>query len=200
MLPKELRAKILYMRRKGSSFPEITAETGIQRSTLSYLLQGIALSPKQYSDRRKALGIRLNSNLTPRQRHRNGSKGGKQCQLSHGKQIRKNLKEGRFCSGLLYREDELPFLRKLNTLYRSVFKKEHIGSRFVDFADEYYLIEVSSDSTKGISDIISRFKEVSRFDTKRKRVAYVRTDRLGPKRLFRLETLNVEVLDIKLLV
>jgi len=100
---------------------------------------------------------------------------------------------------LAYRKDELEIKAILERKYHTVFHKEKVGGRYVDFADHSTLIEYTKDGGHGLHDVIARFADVKKSGDKRKRIAFVDTRLLGRLRSARLQDLAVEVFDCKVL-
>lgn len=147
------------------------------------------------SQRRFVAGVRAGLWLSPEQ-HRIAGRKAWEARRDQA-DWRDSIERAQIASGLAYRKDELPFLVALQRRYRTKFRKERIGRRYFDFANETYLIEVSNDWGKGINHITARFADAKR--DKRKRVAFVNMRWLGRIRRSRLAALSVDIVDIRTL-
>lgn len=199
MILQDIRDEMRRMRHGGATLEEIGTKFLVGKSTVHYIVKDITMPEDKRLEIENKWRERAFTCLTLQDRKTNGRKGGKQCQLVHGSKAMKNLQNGWIVSGLTYRQDELPILSRLNTLYDTIFKKEQIGRLFLDFANAQYIIEVSYDNTTGITDLIRRFEAVDSASDPRHRVAYVtKAVRRSPRRE-RLLALNVEICDVNTL-
>ena len=196
------RNEAIALRKEGKSYKEIEQATGINRSTLSYMLRDVVLTTEQQAvlderqaENRKSFTDKIKTHtintLTTEQRRSNTLA----WQAQNREKVESSIASAIKVSGLTYRKDELPILENLQRHYAQEFKKEHIGNRFFDFASPSLLIEHTSDGGKGIAKVIDRFSEV-RLDS-RKKVAFVDTKMLGLKRFKKLDDLGVEVHDYR---
>lgn len=111
MIMHSKRNEAIEMRKNGATYSEITAATGIQKSTLSYMLSPIKLTEehkirikdKQIDGARHAL-----SKITKEQRVNGGKQAWKNLSPSLRKKRLKILANGALYASLCYRKDELP--------------------------------------------------------------------------------------------
>jgi len=196
--PKEIRDRARRLRRDGASLTEIAEELELGKSTIRYMVRDIKLSAKQ----REAITVRRPSPTsgqiagTKAQRRAWGKQGGRAAWENNREgcltATRANLKQ----AGLAYRQDELPVKRKLERLFGRTFRKEWIGERAVDFADDDLIIEHSTHARRGIDDMIVRFEDIQ--DDPRRKIAFVNDKRgvFGAKRRARLAAVVDEIRDI----
>ncbi len=59
-----------------------------------------------------------------------------------------------------YLEIELPYKEKLEKMFNTKFRKERIGNRYCDFTNDEYVIELTTDSTNGVSKAINRLNDI----------------------------------------
>lgn len=202
MRPHPLREKARQLRKQGWSYRDIERETGISRSTLSYMLKDIVLTSEQKQRLKKSAQKNREKfsswfeTLSESERKSLARKGGENAWHKHRQKCLQNLHSGREIGSLTYRQDEIPTKKKLEKLYGTTFEKTKVGNRYIDFGNEELLIEHTTDKTKGLSDLIARFEDVQA-DTRTK-IAYIPT-RKG-KRKQRLLDLGVEVHHVSELV
>lgn len=187
------------MRASGASYTDIANELGLPKSTIRYMVKDVELTPEQ----REALAQRIPSTAGQqpkdieacrRQGRISGTKAwSAECRERTLSATKENVEKA--C--LAYTREELPIKSKLEALYGKQFKKERIGARIVDFASDDLVIEHSTDYGKGLGDMIARLTEIK--DDKRRKIAYVNTDQLGPRRRQSLEAVCDEVIDYRAL-
>jgi predicted RNA-binding protein (virulence factor B family) len=187
------------LRKKGLSYKEITACTGVGKSSIHYMVKGIALTAKQQARLKNKmvesghkLAVLVKSD--PKLRQLMSAKAKEVWQaLTQDAKARRLANLGNPCSaGLVYRKDELPVKVVLEKLFGCTFKKECIDGRYFDFASADYLIEYTTDTTHGLTDVVRRFEQAARVDPRRK-IAYVNFKQLGPRRRARLVAAGVEI-------
>lgn len=196
-----LREKVRFLRREGFSYREIQKILGVNRSSIHYMVKDIKLTLKQKTRlAKKEKDNRVAFAARPQDREAS-SRGGRSCQKLHGPRVTQNLKAGPVVGGLAYRKDELPIKVKLEQLYRRSFCKVKVANKYVDFGDEDLLIEHTTDITKGIKDVVERFRKIAETGDTRKRIAFIpMKSRKTTSRMRALADLGVEVHDVRELV
>lgn len=202
MLPIETHDEMRRMRVAGYTLEQIGDKFRVGKGTVHYIVRGVHIPPEIVEDmdrRHRALAFH---SVTPEERRLIGIRGGTSCQRQHGDRIVRNLTEGNGweVSGLTYRRDELPILVELEKRFHTEFRKEQFGRLFIDFADELFLIEVTSDDTTGVTDALHRFEAVARTNDRRVRIAYVTPVVRSSPRRDRLRSLGVIVRDVFTLI
>lgn len=197
MHPK--RELCIKMRLCGKSYREIEIETGVQKSTLSYMLRHIELTKKQriILDGRKIKSqIRFTNCKNRGGRNRLiSARGGKNLWNNNRIVAEQSLKKATIASALSFLPHELILLPKLEALFEEHLRKEKIGGKFFDFVGDTVIIEHSYDGMKGVSLIIDRFSCI--LNDHRRKIAYVDTKFIGLKRKSRFRACCVEVRDYK---
>ena len=195
-MKKALKERAIELRKQGLSYNEILLQIDVAKSSLSLWLRDIKLT-KEQKNRLKKKKESTNWKNRPHELRREcgkkgGKKGGKITQKLHGKKVIKNLIHPSLMANLCYRKDELPIKEKLEALTGRKFKKEGINNKFFDFTDDTYLIEYTTDHTKGLKEAIDRLSSVQ---TKRVKILITNLSRLGPIR--RKRCIDINLLDIK---
>ena len=179
--PERVKELAIKMRSAGASYTDIMSKLELSKSTVKYMVRAIRLTEPQKAQlaaRRPAHSLSEDGRDRLRAAaSKNSRKGWKD---NRAKRLVSSLRNIRLAS-LAYREDEMPIKAALEGLYGCAFQKEAIGNRVLDFANDELLIEHSCDGTKGLSDIISRFKDIQ--VDPRRQIAFVNTGRLGTTRL-----------------
>jgi hypothetical protein len=98
-------------------------------------------------------------------------------------------------SALSYLPHELEILKILQGMFHSEFRKEKIGNRYFDFANDRMLIEHTTDYGKGIQSVIQRFTEV--VSDPRTKIAFLNHKYLGIARRRKLESVGVQIRNIE---
>lgn len=201
MKPHPLREEARRLRQSGMSILDIARCLPMAKSTVSLAVRDIQLTQPQ-SDRldesnraNQAAFVSRLSQLDPEVRAEQRHRSGLATWQKHEEQMRANLTKGTAASGLTYRKDELPFLSILNKLYSTTFRKEQIGTRYFDFCDDEYVIELTFDHTHGVSDVLARFEESSKWILPRQRIAYIPSARCTSPRIQRLSLVVDKILD-----
>lgn len=195
------RDRALVLRKSGASYSEIEKETGITRSTLSYMLRGMVLTENQkqrLSEKMREAGrARLGwvpSHIVRKQLSISGKKRWKK-----DPKIRILLREGRKLGHLTFRKDEIPIKSALERLLGVSVKREVLGKRVIDFVTDNFLIEYTTDHTHGVFDLVRRFEDSIVKGDHRKKIAYLPIDKIGKKTRNRLIQAGVEIRDYRAL-
>jgi len=195
-----LRNKAIALRKRGRSYREINTVLGIAKGTLSYMLKDVLLSAKQ----RERLDKRAAANRRRFAKHSSeyGLESKARALAKFRKEYPERCEQARIkavrVSMTTYRKDELGVKRTLEVLYNTPFVKEIVQGQAVDFVSNTHLIEHTRDGTKGLSDVIRRFAKLQ-LDRRRK-IAYVDTQRLGPMRRAKLVAVVDEIVDYRTLL
>lgn len=191
----QLRDRAILMRQQGASFNEINRELGIHKGTLSYMLKSFPLSEDQQKLRKENNIIRQQNFAKDhpeilKQRNKKAAQSRREKDpLGYLERMRSMGKKARHAANLTYRKDELSTKKILEEIYGVRFEKEKIGNRYIDFASSDLLIEYSIDATHGLSDLIKRLEDVQ--TDPRQKIAYINTQKIGPKWKTRLEKIAV---------
>ncbi len=197
MLNAAVRGRIQEDRRRGMSIKNLSAKYDLNKSTVHYIVKDIqGREAINRASKREALAAYLNG-MTPEQKvdfYAGKAEAAKQLWTIRREHMlvtaQQNVVKACEASGLVYRQDELPIKRAIETLFGKSFNKEKIGGRYVDFADATDIIEVTFDSTKGITDLTARLREVKQLDGRRL-TAFIAEKNVGAIRRKRLTDLGV---------
>lgn len=190
-MKKALKEKAIELREQGLSYNEILLQVDVAKSSLSYWLRNIKLTEEQ-KNRLKEKCKWENKVWNREWSVKGGKKGGKRSQELYGKELIKNLIHPNLMANLCYRKDELPVKEKLETLTGRKFKKEGINNKFFDFTDDTYIIEYTTDHTRGLTEAIDRLSSIQ---TSRMKVWITDINRIGPVR--RKRCIDINFLDVK---
>ena len=173
-----LREKVRFLRKSGKSYKEIQEILGVNKSSIHYMVKGIELTSEQKIRLEKKISDNHVSFAARPQDREASKRGGSVCQQLHGFKVVQNLRLGPAAGNLVYRQDELSTKVKLEQLYQRSFCKVHVADKYVDFGDNELLIEHTADTTKGIGDIVKRFRKIAEVGDVRKRIAFYSNEEL----------------------
>lgn len=183
------------MRQQGASYGDIEKAIGINRSTLSYILRNVKLSPAKKARlqaktaERRALFIKTFA--VPGIATESQKRGGQSAWKKHQDLSLKNLQS----SFTRHTAPELLLKARLEKLYKCTFKKEKIGRVLCPYASDALLILITNDYARGTGLLVKKLMAIEA--DPRLKIVYIDTRAVSHIRQARLEALSNEVRDFR---